>query len=568
MTDNLPAKIAKLHQQRRRILALPPDSAMEQILTFDSPAALVHSFPEQDFYHLVHDIGPDDALPLLSLASDRQWEFILDLESWSRDRIDLAAMTRWLDRLHRCDPRRTIRYLVEKKIEFLEFYLFRNLEVRIRETDQDPTEFGKDYFSRDSVFYVRPAGELLEPDSDLSDIDRTRLREFLHELVESLALQDHITYQKILLETLSVLPAEIEEEAFRLRNVRLAEKGLVPFDEAVGIYQPLEPTALQARSPKSPAPESRERAPFYPLQAMESDNAFSECLVRIDAGEALQALQAEFADLCNRIIAADRQTVRSKKDLRAVVQKAGGYLSIGLQVLPGERGAGEVDRRTAALQRYLFTDIFRVGFGQASALKWTAQKWLDQAWFVDQGLSLTFWGEAWMGMLGGLLIKRPLYFDNFRSGNMYRDFRSLQEIEATRSELEALIAFDRLLSLTDFQPRSLASRRFLTYKNLLLTLWAHRELGLQGSGALPLNAFRRFYESLWRPGLRPRRMSPEAKTAFRQWLARRAGLSEAELDTAVGNRLDSLFREIEDEFAHVAAQDLDPRYILLFLVES
>ena len=36
-----------------------------------------------------------------------------------------------------------------------------------------------------------------------------------------------------------VIPAEAEEEAFRQRNVRLAEKGLLPFEEAVGIYQPL-----------------------------------------------------------------------------------------------------------------------------------------------------------------------------------------------------------------------------------------------------------------------------------------------------------------------------------------
>lgn len=568
MNEHLPAKVAQLRQQRQHILDLPPEQALERILQSQSPVALVHSFPEQDFYYLVHDIGPDDALPLLSLASDRQWEFILDLESWDRDRIDLANVTRWLERLHRADPRRTIRYLVENKIEFLEFYLFRNLEVRIRETDQDPTEFGEDYFSRDSVFYVRPAGALLDERSNLSDIDRTRLREFLHELVESLALRDHITYQKILLETASVLPAEIEEEVYRLRNVRLAEKGLVPYDEAVGIYQPLRPADLAAGSRKLPGLDVADRSPLYPSEAMKPDNPFTQTLARIEASEVLESLQSEFAGLCNRIIAADRRTVCNKTALRTVVRKACGYLSIGLQALAeGDDDRHDFHRHVAAIRRHLFSDIFRVGYGQVLALKWKAQNWLDQAWFADQGLSLTFWGEDWMGVLGGLLIKKPLYFDNYRSGEMYRDFRCLEEVESTASELDAVIAFDRLLSLTDFRPRLLASQRFLTFKNLLLTLWARREMGLPEPGPLPLDAFRGFYRSLWQGGLLPRKLNPEAKTAFRQWLARQTGLREEELVAVVGKRLESLFQEIEDEYGDVAAEDLDPRYILLFLVQ-
>lgn len=568
MNENLPAKIAQLHRRRREILALPPEQALDRILQSESPAALVHSFPEQDFYYLLHDIGPDDALPLLSLASERQWEYLLDIESWNRDRIDLAAVTRWLDRLHRSDPRRTLRYLVEKKIEFLEFYLFRNLEVRIRESEQDPTEFGEDYFSRDSVFYVRPAGALLHEDSDLSDIDRERLREFLNELIESLADHDHIAYQKILLETMSVLPAEIEEEAYRLRNVRLAEKGLVPFDEAVGIYQSLDPSELHARRRKTPPSEAALRAPLYPAETMPPDNAFSESLARIEAEAVAQPLQVEFAGLCNRIIVADHRSVRSKDELRAVVQKACGYLSIGLKTLEAEPGVRRAaNRHLASVQRYLLADIFRVGYGRALALKWKAQQWLDRAWFAGQGLSLTFWDEGWMGVLGGLLIKKPLFFENFRSGSMYRDFHSLEEIERTRGELEAVMAFDHLLSRTDFQPRSLVSQRFLTYKNLLLTLWAHRELALPPEpGPLPLEAFRRFYETLWQPGPPPRKVNSEAKSAFRQWLARQAGLDENAVVEAVGAPIEALFGEIEAEFGEVAAENLDPRYVLLFVV--
>jgi len=41
----------------------------------------------------------------------------------------------------------------------------------------------------------------------------------------------------VLLEATHVIPAETEEEELRWRNVRLAEKGFLAFDEAIGIYQ-------------------------------------------------------------------------------------------------------------------------------------------------------------------------------------------------------------------------------------------------------------------------------------------------------------------------------------------
>ncbi len=54
MTDDLPDKtlfdrITELGQKRRAILALPPEQALERILSDPQPAALVHSFPEADF---------------------------------------------------------------------------------------------------------------------------------------------------------------------------------------------------------------------------------------------------------------------------------------------------------------------------------------------------------------------------------------------------------------------------------------------------------------------------------------------------------------------------------------
>ena len=66
-------RVLQLQEKRRNILRLPPEKALDRILSDPQPAALVHSFPEQDFYLLVNEIGPQDSLPLLSLATNKQW---------------------------------------------------------------------------------------------------------------------------------------------------------------------------------------------------------------------------------------------------------------------------------------------------------------------------------------------------------------------------------------------------------------------------------------------------------------------------------------------------------------
>ena len=113
-------KIEELSRQRKKIFSLSSEQALEAILDYPQPAALVHSFSEEDFYFLIHDIGPEDALPLLSLASDKQWEHIVDLEAWQRDQIDVNSVSRWLGLLLDADPNRFIRWFLEQKLEFIE----------------------------------------------------------------------------------------------------------------------------------------------------------------------------------------------------------------------------------------------------------------------------------------------------------------------------------------------------------------------------------------------------------------------------------------------------------------
>ncbi|MGD8948687.1 MAG: DUF6178 family protein, partial [Desulfobacterales bacterium] len=505
MNDNAIDKKAlerfqQLLKTRKEILELPPETAMERILEHPQPAALVHSFPEQDFYFLINDIGPEDSLPLLALASDRQWEHIVDLDAWQRDRIELTSVTRWMNLLMEADSKRFIRWFLDKKLDFIEFYLFKNIEVRVREHDQDPTEFGEDFFSLDGTYYFRIIEFPPENESDkMADERRKRL---INRLVEQIAAFDHSTLQHVLLEATHVLPAETEEECFRWRNVRLAEKGFLPFDEAVGIYQSIKPEELKKESTKvlpSPADEpAMAPVPLYHWRMLKEENYFTRALTKIESQNVLQQIEVEFANLCNQIIVADNKSVRAREDLADIVKKVCGYLSIGLERLSKDSEVVDVQKAAALITKYPLHRLFKVGFGGAMDLKWRAEKWLTNCWFAGAGLRLTFWGERWLGVLGGLLIKKPMFYDNYKTGVLYREFASFEDIKITEDIFKQVKAVDDLLSLMTIHLDHPSSYGFLTYKNLILTLWAKNYLKLQEKKLMPLvlREFQPFFKNL------------------------------------------------------------------------
>jgi hypothetical protein len=576
-------QIRNLSEERKKILSLPPAEALERILDAPQPTALVQSFSEEDLYFLIQDIGPQDSLPLLSLASAEQWEYILDLESWEKDRINIESVHAWFDLLFRASAKRTLKWLLENKTGLLEFFLFKNIEVKIREHDQDPSDFGEDYFTHDNVFFIKFIGYHYEDENGNIDTDMTikkRYNYFLSKIIENLAAFDHITYQKVMLEAAQIIPIEFEEEAYRLKNVRLAEKGFFPFDEAIGIYQPLQPQDLKNQGIKTFQTKSEPHlmvpVPQYSTRMLNEDNIFTRALTQITTEEGLQQLQTEFASLCNQVIAADQKPIKDRAELKKVVKKAGGYISIGLQRLteqPETFSKDKVNISASLIQQYILVNIFRVGYGLALNLKWRADKWLAKCWFAKAGLPLTFWGEEWMGVLGGLLIKKPLFFDNYRTGKIYREFNSIDDIKETDTVLNDVIAFDNLLSMMNIKLKPLSSYGFLTFKNLVFTLWARHHLGLKDKTLKPLTRkqFKPFFKDLLPgepdPEAREIHRIPEAmKNRFLKWLSEDTGLKDYEITEKLGQTFADLFQELESEYGQVAAEDLDPRYIHLFLL--
>jgi hypothetical protein len=64
----------------------------------------------------------------------------------------------------------------------------------------------------------------------------------------------------------------------------------------------------------------------------------------------------------------------------------------------------------------------------------------------------------------------------------------------------------------------------------------------------------------------PRKVPPLMKSRFLDYLASDTGLRDFEITERLGGTLENLFEEIENELGNVNVEDLDPRYIQLFLL--
>lgn len=183
--------------------------------------------------------------------------------------------------------------------------------------------------------------------------------------------------------------------------------------------------------------------------------------------------------------------------------------------------------------------------------------------------------------MGGLLLDRPLYFDNYQTGELYRQFASLSDIQITRQAVDRIMGIDSLLARLNPDISSF-KKGVLTYKSLILTLWAKDRLGLAPDlSPIDLAAFKPFFTALFTndPDLNPTAsrepdtkgdfQSPEHSSDIRAddlalWASETIG---TDLPDPVTDLLKELVNEIREEYATVHPDRIDPRFMPHFLLK-
>jgi hypothetical protein len=565
---NIRKKEIKLRQQRHEIIVSDSEKALDMILDAKAPATLTQSFPDQDLYYLMHKIGPYDFIPVLSMATSEQWEYILDVEVWDNDRLDIEYMTKIFDVLYKADPHRLLRWAVKEKPAFFEFYLFKNMVVKVREHDDPPPEDFNDYITLDDKFYFRfPEKPENRDDEPSKPKNSQEAWELIEKMLKAVAQMDLSVFHGILLETESVLPSEIEEEEFRLKNLRLAEKGFLPFHEAMGIYQPTRIDSLRKR-PDNSSLKQKEYDPDMPLppqffsQFLKGDNLFVQSLKLFDP-KLILPIESELAALINKVISADKIKLKTKEDLEKAIIKTCDYLNLGLGIIL--KGELKPELARDVILKYFLEDIFRTGSRAGIKLKTKAVNWFKHSFTNKNNLPLSFLGENFLGVIGGLFLDRPLFFDNYASGKLYSNFKSLADIHQTSRLLKQVIAADTIIGKLNIDIKSF-KLGILTYKTLILTLWAKERLKLQLTlEPIDTKIFKDFFKALFQ------KTESETDNQIQLndlifWVSETTGIQQGDLTKECFEVLTDLIDELEQEYAAVDPENIDPRFIPHFLL--
>jgi hypothetical protein len=525
---------------------------LERILGESNPRKVIEELPSGDFFWLVKKIGSDESHPLLELATPDQWQYLLDLEIWDRDEINVGETLSWLQRLFETDSRRTVLWLLGEGSHLTYFIFQKSIEVILQEEDEKEHEIPEGFFTHDGVLYLHAHDTEFEP--------------FLRELTGAMAAVNLAAYRTLMSGLASVIQSEMEEGMYRMRNRRLAENGFLPFEEAISIYSPLSPEQLNREGELppiidiTPDDESRALVPFLPLYEGKQVGFLQDALEAVRDPLLMARLRLEFAGIANQIASAEGLARMELDGLVGTTRKAAGYLNIALEELTGRDPGPARD----LLEKNTLTSLFRAGFAFVLRIKRVAETWLRTAWFRQAGFEKGFWGDERGSMLSGLLLKKPMLYTGSLKGAIYRDFASVRDLSDASKSLMGMIALDGFmaaLSKTSPIGLELSEREDLTCLHLLLTFWARRRLELEpGFAAIKPDEARAFFTILRKGETAPPYQITRYRGVFLEDMLELALELPDDHRAALREELSRIWEEFRSEYQNVPPADTDMKH--------
>lgn len=532
-----------------KIFQLTGQAIINAIADLPNPDAFIGQLPADDFYRMIKRIGYDDCLPILQLASVEQWQHLLDLDIWKKDRMDVEQTLQWLAGMAKADSQRFSSWALEDQSQLIALTLTQTADIFFRE-DQDDSDIPPGYQTLDGSFYFKSR--------------EVHNAQTIHDVMAALAQNAPLDYPNLLLSLPAVIPAETEEELYRLRNNRIAEYGFPSYDEAVAIYAPLEVTALprdkMSHLPgRLATPESDSLIPSTPWMAVSDFPFLAEGFAGITDPLQADRIRLEFAVLCNTLIVADTWVgIDDEEDLVRISRKAAGYMNIAVEKICAEQGCTP----SAVLTAHALQTLFRAGFGEAMRLQWRAKRWLEKSWFFSQRKPLSFWGIKYMMILEAILQPRPCYVAQ-EQNPPYRHFENNNELNTTADILGQITALDKMLSRMAGAEGNgnLALADCETFYPILFNRWAQDLLNHRISFAPLSSEEARAFFRLLREGetVFPYTME-KYRNAFMEAFMKSAVDFNAEEKKHLTDALHEIWSDFSHEYERVALADLDARF--------
>ncbi|MEE2786202.1 MAG: DUF6178 family protein [Myxococcota bacterium] len=327
---------------------------LDRIISPSNSSELVKALPVDDLYAHIQKIGLDDSELILAMASGEQIRGLIDSDAWARDELQLQRLDPWLKTLMRGGPEVLGPRILDLDDSMITQVLRSSVDVIIVD---DP-----DSFEAPDVEHVRtPDGQLCVcfPRSEARDLPVKIFLDWLMRTNPAYCIN-------LLVFSTASLPSTLQEDAYRWRTARMADRGYVDYYDALSIYVPLpvDTPGLVERPPEHPeitgghwlssSIEGHERlhAAFQMLSADDRSN-----------------FQARLALAANMALSADRVELWDETRFAETLHRVRACLVLGIDAIGGRSTASN----DAKLLRTVETPaLVRIGYGRlveaASAL--------------------------------------------------------------------------------------------------------------------------------------------------------------------------------------------------------
>lgn len=309
----------------------------------DAPAR-IRTLPGEALYRLVRRIGLEDCTEIVALSSGQQVQAFIDFDAWQGDRLDIERLDPWLRALMVSGREVLVERLLDLDDQLLSWIVLSSAQIYVID---DPESFEAP--DEEHVLTQDRRLCIVFPESAERDLPvKVFLDAFMREH------PDHC--YNFLVFTGAALNSELEENALRWRQGRLADLGFVEPIEALGLYTAPRPD--QIRDARRAVPRGVE-APVL-AQSLRSDERLNAGIATLDAQTRAVVLQ-ELAYVCNTALSADRVPLWDEAAQEHVLRRVRAGLSLGLDAL----SEGATPRSDAdVLADVPLALVFRAGYGR------------------------------------------------------------------------------------------------------------------------------------------------------------------------------------------------------------
>ncbi len=359
---------------------------IDALLAQDDAAAAIASLSPSEVFELVHEVGFEDAQPLLELVTPEQIRGCFDLEAWNKDEIEVAGLKPWLASLIETGFEKVGEVWGALDAELRALILQRQVRIWDVTLGEEPEE------DNDNPIMTTPdRWFMLEL---VGDDDTQRL---IQQLVEDLYRADADLARHTIMSARSEPPAELEETSYRWRSARLADLGYVDFYDALDLFRPLDGDKVQiGEGTHDHIASDDSRMPLAVAEEVLGRSFLARAMGSIDDPEEASRLEAALMVLVNKVLAAGRAKPGQPEVVRRGALYATATLSLGLESI----SRSDLGRARDALGSISLQRMFRVGYTVTTKLARLAKALAQRS--VNAG-------SPAKELVAGLCSPRPLF---------------------------------------------------------------------------------------------------------------------------------------------------------------